>query len=179
VTLLVALLAVVTGCYVLLWWWRRRESNRLGLARGALMAADDAKLGMPTLRSERLGLVGRPDHLLRVGPFLVPVERKPRARTMQASHMLQVAAQCLLVQEVYGVRPPYGLLVLAKGLERRVPFTVALERKLLDTMAEMRDLLAREAQPGPRWVEAKCLACGFREICWDSIQTHPVRPTRT
>jgi CRISPR-associated exonuclease Cas4 len=131
------------------------------------MAADDAQLGMPTLRSERFGLVGRPDHLLQVGRFVVPVEQKPRARTMQASHILQVAAQCLLVQEVYGVRPPYGLLVLAEGVERRVPFTAGLEQKLLDTMAQMRDLLAREAEPGPRWVEAKCRACGFREICWD------------
>jgi CRISPR-associated exonuclease Cas4 len=123
-------------------------------------------MGMPTLRSNRYGLVGRPDQLVRVGGVRIPVEHKPTARRMQQSHVLQLAAQCLLVHEIYGVRPPYGLLVLADGKQERVEFTPALERRLLDTMRQMSRLLVADAEPGPHWVAAKCRACGFRETCW-------------
>jgi CRISPR-associated exonuclease Cas4 len=133
-----------------------------------VVAADDTQLGGVTLRSERHGLVGRPDHLLRVGNMLIPVEQKPGARRLQPSHVMQVAAQCLLVEEVYEMRPPYGLVVLAGGIRAPVAFTPSLERRLLATMAEMRELLREGTEPGPRWVAPKCQACGFRNSCWDS-----------
>src|SRR5687768_16125792 len=84
-----------------------RRRRRLGLERGTIVAADDARLPVPTLRSDRLGLVGRPDHLVRSRGYVIPVEQKPSARRVHDSHVLQLAAQCLLVQERYGVRPPY------------------------------------------------------------------------
>jgi CRISPR-associated exonuclease Cas4 len=80
---------------------------------------------------------------------------------------MQVAAQCLLVEEVYGVRPPFGIVVLADGIREKVPFTPKLERRLLQTMADMRDLIATETEPGPRWVAPKCRACSFVETCWE------------
>ena len=163
---LLALLAVLTALYLLLGRWSRREGQRLGVDSGGIIAADDAYLGMPTLRSERFALVGRPDQLLRVGRAVVPVEQKPHARRMQPSHVMQIAAQCLLVQEVYGVRPPYGLLVLAGGVQQEVPFTAQLEARLLDTMARMREVLVADYEPCPRWVALKCRACGFRTTCW-------------
>ena len=163
---LLALLAVLTALFLLLGRWRRREGQRLGVDAGGLIAADDAHLGMPTLRSERFGLVGRPDQLLRVGRAVVPVEQKPHARRIQPSHVMQIAAQCLLVEEVYGVRPPYGLLVLSGGVQQEVPFTAQLEARLLDTMARMREVLMTHDEPGPRWVAAKCCACGSRTTCW-------------
>jgi len=100
--------------------------------------------------------------------MVIPVEHKPRARRLQDSHILQVAAQCLLVEQAYGVRPTHGLVVLAGGMQERVDFTSALEQRLLDTMAEMRAFLREDAEPGPLWVARKCRACGFRETCWTS-----------
>ena len=153
--------------YLVLGRWERHQRTRLGLDEGTVVAADDSRLGAPTLRSDRLGLVGRPDHLLRSGHALIPVEQKPRARRVQPSHVMQVAAQCLLVEEVYGVRPPYGVVVLAEGVQQRVPFTPTLERRLLETMAEMRTLLAADTEPGPRWVASKCRACSYVTACWE------------
>ncbi|HLZ29204.1 MAG TPA: Dna2/Cas4 domain-containing protein [Chloroflexota bacterium] len=72
----------------------------------------------------------------------------------------------MLVQELYGVRPPYGLLVLAEGVQKQIQFTPALERRLLDTMAEMRRLLVSDLAPGARWIAPKCEACGFLDTCW-------------
>ncbi len=86
---------------------------------------------------------------------------------MHDSHVMQLAAQCLLVTEVYGVRPPYGLLVLANGVQQRVPFTRALEKRVLETMARMRVVLEAGTQPGRRWMGSRCRACGFFETCWE------------
>jgi len=163
---LIVLLVAAVLLYMFLSRLARGERSAIGLNKGEVVSADDSATGMPTLRSKWHGLVGRPDQIVRVGRVLIPVEQKPRARRMQQSHVLQLAAQCLLVHEVYGVRPPYGLLVLADGKQERVEFTPALERRLLDTMEEMRGLLELDADPGPQWVAAKCSACGFRETCW-------------
>ena len=168
-TPLVLLLIALVLFYVCMARWTRGERTALGLTNEVIVSADDSALGTPTLRSARYGLVGRPDQLVRAGRMLIPVEHKPNARRMQQSHVLQVAAQCLLVHEVYGVRPSYGLLVLANGTQERVEFTPALERRLHNTIAEMRALLRTDAEPGPRWVAAKCRACGFRETCWEQV----------
>ena len=166
-TLVIAVLVIAVALYAALSTWRRSQRRRLGLEHGELVAADDSELTMPTLRSERLRLIGRPDHLIRSGRYIIPVEQKPRARRAQPSHVMQLAAQCLLVEDVYGVRPPYGLLVLADGVQERVTYSQDLEQRLLATIAQMRALLAQDDEPGARWLGAKCRACGFRSNCWN------------
>jgi CRISPR-associated exonuclease Cas4 len=163
--LLLVVLALALAAYVLLRRWTRHRRARLGIAGRAIVAADDSLIRAPILRSERLGLVGRCDHLVRVGDAYVPVEQKPSAKRLQPSHVMQVGALCLLVQEAYGVRPPYGVVVLAGGAQERVAFSEALERGVLRTVADMRRVLATGAPPGPRWAAAKCRACGYRPVC--------------
>ena len=122
-TIPLALLAVAIVAYEIL---RRSASQRrrsLGVENGKVIGADDSNLGLVTLRSERHRLIGRPDQILRAGRFYIPVEQKPSARRLYSSHAMQVAAQCILVQEVYGVRPPYGVVVLSGGRPERVAFT--------------------------------------------------------
>lgn len=163
--LLVLILSV--AAYLLLGHWSRSRRSALGIVAGRVVSADDSLIRAPTLRSDRLGLVGRCDHLLRLDRVYVPVEQKPSSRRLQQSHIFQVGALCMLVQDVYGVRPPYGVLVLADGSQERVAFTKELERGVLRTMAEMRRILATGEPPGPRWVAPKCRACGYFPICWD------------
>jgi len=80
-----------------------------------VLAADDTRLGLPTLRSESTALSDdRITSSALVGK-LIPVEQKPLRWRIHDSHVTQLAAECLLVSEAYGVRPPYGLLVLADG----------------------------------------------------------------
>jgi CRISPR-associated protein Cas4 len=164
--LLVLALVLTAAAYILLVRWTRRRRRALGIGEGTIVSADDSLIRAPTLRSARLGLVGRCDHLLRVGNAYVPVEQKPSARRLQQSHMLQMGALCLLVHDVYGVRPPYGVVVLADGSQARVTFSKELERGVVRTMGEMRRMLAAGEPPGPRWVAAKCRACGYHPVCW-------------
>lgn len=164
--LLLLWLVLALAAYVVLAGWTRHRRSALGIADGVVVSADDSLIRAPTLRSERLGLVGRCDHLLRVGGAYVPVEQKPSARRLQQSHILQVGALCLLVQEVYGVRPPCGVVVLAGGSQERVVFTEELERDVVRAMAEMRRMLENGEAPSPQWAPAKCRACGSHPVCW-------------
>jgi hypothetical protein len=84
----------------------------------------------------------------------VPVEQKPSARRLQQSHILQVGALSLLVQDVYGVRSPYSIGVLADGLQERVTSSQKLERSVVWAMAEMRRILATGEPPGPQWARS-------------------------
>src|SRR5262245_39135876 len=96
---LILLVLAVVASFVLR-RWSVRERRLLGIDSHSLIAADDSELGIPTLRSARLGLVGRPDQIARDGGAYIPVEQKPTARRLYASHVMQVAAQCVLVHEV-------------------------------------------------------------------------------
>jgi len=169
---LVLLLLLAVAAYVLLARWTGTRRAALGIAEGTVVSADDSVIRAPTLRSERLGLVGRCDHLLRVDGSYVPVEQKPGSRRLQQSHILQVGALCLLVEDLYGVRPPHGIVVLADGVRERIAFTEQLERGVVRTMAEMRRILASGEPPGPRWVAAKCRPCGHHPVCWDDEDPH-------
>jgi len=79
---------------------------------------------------------------------------------------MQLAAECLLLSEFYGERPPFCLLVLANGEQHRVPFTRDLEKRLVDTLDRMHGLLETNAEPGRRWMGKRCHACGFCSTCW-------------
>ena len=59
---LVLLLAAGVVAYAVLGWLQTGRRAKLGLTNAAVVAADDSEIGVPTLRSDRLGLVGRPDH---------------------------------------------------------------------------------------------------------------------
>jgi CRISPR-associated exonuclease Cas4 len=170
-TPLVLLLLLAVAAYILLARWTRGRRAALGIAEGTIVSADDSLIRAPTLRSERLGLAGRCDHLLRMDGAYVPVEQKPGSRRLQQSHILQVGALCMLVEDLYGVRPAFGVVVLADGAWERVVFTEQLERGVVRTMAEMRRVLASGEPPGPRWVAAKCRPCGHCPVCWDDVET--------
>lgn len=148
---LVLLFVICAGTYVGLATWSRHERQRLGLRGGRVTAADDSRLGSATLRSERLGLVARPDHVLNVHGMPIPVEQKPSAQRVWPSHTLQVSAQCALLEETSGVRPTHALLVLANGQQHEVAFTPEREQELLDTMQRMRNILESGQPPGPCW----------------------------
>ena len=122
------------------------------------------------LRSRRYGLVGRPDYLVRTRErgrrYVVPVEVKSRRRPAQpyASHILQLAAYCLLVEDNFDAAPPYGLLRYADAT-LQIPYTDELRGRVLDTAAEIRQARrapeVRRSHSEPR----RCAGCGYRSAC--------------
>ena len=59
--LLLLVLVLAVAAYVLLGRWTRHRRSALGIGDGVVVSADDSLIRAPTLRSARLGLVGRCD----------------------------------------------------------------------------------------------------------------------
>ena len=152
---------------VLLWEARRRRVPS-GIPRGRVVYTDTGgwkRVDRPLFSREFL-LTGRPDYLVSNRTNIVPVEVKSgRAPTqLYPSHIRQLAAYCLLVDECYGRRPAHGII---KYDDRafEVDYTAELEDELLATMDCMRrDLAAGDARRShdePR----RCQTCGYRQSC--------------
>jgi CRISPR-associated exonuclease Cas4 len=79
------------------------------------------------------------------------------------SHVLQLAAYCLLVTAAYGRRPAYGLLQYP-GQAFQLPYTKALENRLRVVLERMQDA---GAEPPARShdLAGRCRACAYRASC--------------
>ena len=167
---LIALLLTLLGGLLL--WLGRRQRQSSGLPAGSVIFRDTEEMEAPErpLRSRRYGLVGRPDYLVQTRErgrrYVVPVEVKSRARPAQpyASHILQLAAYCLLVEDNFDAAPPYGLLRYADAT-LQIPYTDELRRRVLDTAGEIRQARrapeVRRSHSEPR----RCAGCGYRSAC--------------
>jgi len=163
-----ALFAVLLILGLALLWLARQTRARAGLPRGRVIAADMGawrRLDRP-LFSRRHLLTGRPDYIVADGPDLIPVEVKSARAPARPydSHVLQLAAYCLLVAETSGRRPPYGILHYADRTFE-VPFTRELEEELLTVLEMMREDLAAGRADRDHDDPRRCAACGHRLQC--------------
>jgi len=164
------LLLLLVGAVLL--WLARRLRARSGLPAGRVVAADVGtwrRLDRP-LFSRRYGLTGRPDYVVADGTDLIPVEVKSARAPARpyASHVLQLAAYCLLVAETSGRRPPYGILRYADQTFP-IPYTRELEEQLLEVLEAMREDLAAGDAPRRHQDPRRCAACGYREVCEEAL----------
>jgi CRISPR-associated exonuclease Cas4 len=169
---MVALILLLLLVGAVLLWLARRLRARSGLPAGRVVAADVGpwrRLDRP-LFSRRHGLTGRPDYVVADGADLIPVEVKSARAPARpyASHVLQLAAYCLLVAETSGRRPPYGILRYADRTFQ-IPYTRELEEQLLEVLEAMREDLAAGDAPRRHQDPRRCAACGYREVCEEAL----------
>jgi len=146
----------------------RRGRARSGLPQGRVIYTDTGGWGRleRPLFSRQFLLTGKPDYLVADGADVIPVEIKSRRAPTQPypSHILQLAAYCLLVEECYGRRPAYGIVKYAdRAFE--VDYTPTLEEELLATLEDMRTDLAAGDAPRSHDEPRRCRACGYRQRC--------------
>lgn len=152
----------LVGVVLVAWALRALSERRSDRALGRLVAVD---AGRPrTLRSERYRLIGRPDEIReRPDGRLVPVEFKSRAappRGPPLSHLTQVRAYCLLVEDTTGTPPPYGLLRYSDQ-EFRVRWDDEARRELLLLRNELLRPYDGRATPS----SGKCARCPWANVC--------------
>ena len=144
-----------------------RARERHGLDDRAIGYVDDAHAKPKLFVAEQYGLSGRPDYVLLEGEHHIPVEvktgRTPRGPLF--SHILQIAAYCLLMEAEYGAAPPHGVIRYAAA-SHEIEYNADLKGLLLGKLEEMRAALRRGGgvhrnhdRPG------KCLGCSRREGC--------------
>ncbi len=149
-----------------------RSRKKTGIPAGEVFYQDLA--GQPffgeALRSDRLGISGKPDCLIRTADGTVPVElkksSKPPARgEVYPNHMIQALAYCALVEDQMKERVPYALVIYAGQQVRRVDFTDNRREWLVRTIREVK--LARERLTANRNHDhhGRCAGCGVRSQC--------------
>jgi CRISPR-associated exonuclease Cas4 len=164
-----ALLALLGGWLALRRATRTRRTT--GLPAGRVVYADTGDWHPPDTPffSTTYRLTGKPDYLVKTRAGLIPVEVKSSAAPAQpySSHVLQLAAYCLLVEEAEGRAPPYGLIQY-HNTAFEVDYTDALRRELLVLLDEMRQARrkgANRSHDEPR----RCAGCGYRQGCDQSL----------
>jgi CRISPR-associated exonuclease Cas4 len=149
-------------------WVSRRLRRDAGIPAGRVVYSDTrAWRECPEpLHAPALNLTGKPDYLVKKWQHLIPVEVKSRPAPAEPyrSHVLQLAAYCRLVEEVYERRPPYGLIHYADRTFA-VSYTPELEDELVDTVEWMRQDL-RDGQADRNHNDpSRCRACSYAGHC--------------
>ena len=116
--------------------------------------------------SDRLGLVGKCDVVeFLSGGTAYPVEYKHGARKKWINDDIQLAAQALCLEEMFGVPVERGAVFHAASKRRReVEFTPELRKLTEEAVGELRQLLASERMP-PAVFKPACEECSLYEIC--------------
>jgi len=127
---------------------------------------DDSKV----FKSNTHMISGRPDYVIKLGDHLIPVEVK-KGRTPQGplfSHIIQVAAYCLLIEDSTGTPPPYGIVKYPEQ-EHEIEYNEDMKRVLLEKADEVRralssgDVHRNHNRPG------KCRSCSRRNVCPEKL----------
>ncbi|MFW6144987.1 MAG: CRISPR-associated protein Cas4, partial [Candidatus Natronoplasma sp.] len=142
----------------------------LNVEKGDIEYVDALEKKSKLLRSEEYKIRGRPDYILEKDGDLIPVEVKT-GRVPQGpffSHILQIAAYCLLIEEDLGKKPPYGLIRYGET-EFDIDYDESLRDLLIEKVNDMRDHLAGEEVHRNHHREGKCANCSRREICPESL----------
>ncbi len=121
-------------------------------------------------KSERYGLSGRPDYVIRLADNIIPVEEK-KGRTPQGplfSHILQVAAYCLLIEDTMGKAPPYGLLKYPDR-EDEIEYNEDLKKVLVTKLDEIKEAMASGETHRNHDRPGKCARCSRRDVCPEKL----------
>lgn len=166
--------AALFGVAMLVLLYSGRLKRESGLPSGRVVQSDTygGLPGVPgkPLYSDRYRLTGTPDYIVETNRGRVPVEVKPGRTEAEPheSHLLQVLAYCLLIEESEGKRPPYGLLKYSADTFR-VDYNSDTRAYLLSVLEEMRHAAEEPEVHRSHEIAGRCRACAYREVCGEAL----------
>ena len=167
-SLLISFVGILIFLALILFGISRLLAKRTGIPGGRIIYSDPGvwKKTLKPLYDAGIGLTGRPDYLIKKGDRIIPAEVKSSwaPRSPYDSHILQLAAYCVLVESTYGRRPPYGLLRY-KNRTFKIKFTSDLEERVLEKIDIIRKQKNKEDAPRSHNQLNRCARCGYRNIC--------------
>jgi len=135
-----------------------------------LSFVDDQKRNTKLFVSQKYGLRGRPDYVVTQGDFQIPVEvktgRTPRGPLF--SHIVQLSAYCLLIEEDIGRAPPYGVLRYER-VEHEIEYGADQRKLVMGKLTEMRSALAKGEAHRNHNRPGKCIGCSRRAGCPEKL----------
>lgn len=119
----------------------------------------------PLLESIRYGIRGKPDYIIEKDGEYIPVEKKT-GRTPKGplfSHIVQLIAYCMLVEESFG-KVEYGILEYDEK-----KYFINYDENLKSTVIKLRERMIEDMERGEahrnHYKKGKCLNCSRRDIC--------------
>lgn len=127
------------------------------------------------LFSDRLGLTGKADLVEFAGETPYPVEYKAGPRRDHRHEALQLCAQAICLEEMFGEAVAAGA-IYAHGSRRRVEieFDEALRARVAEAVTAVRALLAGDVLPAAV-NDARCPNCSLFDACLPSVVGQPAR----
>jgi CRISPR-associated exonuclease Cas4 len=152
----------------------RRAHQAVDRPAGELEDGVRVERALP-LWSDRLGLVGKADVVEFHGDMPFPVEYKHGPRRQREHDDLQVGAQALCLEEMFGRPVPRGVVYHHNSRRRReVAVDEGLRARVEEAVRAVRALLA-EARLPPVLNDARCDRCSLRESCLPQALGRPER----
>ncbi len=166
----IALILGALGIFFLRWSSRLHQASGLPTGRIVYADTDQWRRTRAPIISRRWGLVGKPDYLIERGREIIPVEVKTGRAPAQpySSHILQLAAYCLLIEDWTGRQPSHGLIHYDNATVE-IPFDRALRRRIVEVLSQMRRAQGRPDVPRSHEEPARCRGCGVRYACDQSL----------
>ncbi|MCX6017956.1 MAG: CRISPR-associated protein Cas4 [Chloroflexi bacterium] len=159
---------VLLALAVLLWIASTRLRAGSGMPDGQVIYSDTgpSRNANKSLYSQRYGIAGKPDYLVRTGKSITPVEVKsgPAPAQPREGHVLQLAAYCLLVEEQLGA-PVHRGIIRYNNREFVIDWNDDLKADLLDVLADMRADIQAGSSTRSHDHAARCRSCSVREFC--------------
>jgi CRISPR-associated exonuclease Cas4 len=144
--------------------------EKYSLVDKTLSYVDDQKSNAKLYVSHKYGLRGRPDYVITQGDFQIPVEvktgRTPRGPLF--SHIVQLSAYCLLVEEDTGRAPPHGILRYER-MEHEIEYGADQRNLVLGKLAEMHSALEKGEAHRNHNRPGKCVGCSRRTECPEKL----------
>lgn len=186
-TYLLLALAVLLTVALTAYLAARRASRQSGLPEGRVLYSDTGypvgRIGAvernaegdkqeKPLISRPYGLIGRPDYLVETDEGIIPIEVKstkcPPSGRAYDSHIMQLAAYCLLVEETIGASVPYGIIRYA-DCEITLDYTPELRADLLESLEEMRRARLADDVHRSHNDAQRCRACSMCDACDEAL----------
>ena len=133
---------------------------------------DETRAGVRIVRglavkSETLGLSGQCDVVeFHADGTILPVEYKRGRPKAHRADEVQLCAQAMCLEEMFGVSIPEGRLFYGQTRRRMdVVFNAELRALTADTARRLREMIASRRTPAAVYEERKCQACSLQELC--------------
>lgn len=145
-----------------------KNKKQVGVKRASMIYADEK--GTKMLIAPEAGLHGKPDMIFETWllKHYIPLEIKSGKLKGEEPHLgdlYQLGTYFLIIEEVYGRKPPYGKLVYANKTFT-VRNTKKLRKAVMNTVDEMREMLDGKVKPCAQPDYMKCRHCVCREtVC--------------
>ena len=121
------------------------------------------------ITSSKYGIRGKPDYIIKRNNEYIPVEEKSsNLNHPKFSHVMQITAYCMLIEDKYGSPPPYGVLKY-----RNRQFKIPYEDRWKNMVIKIRKNMIKDMERGEAHRnhnnKNKCLHCARREYCPEKL----------